>query len=189
MEWFKAAEKFNQALSSSDPVPGGGAAAAMTAAMGCSLALMAAGTTLLKKNTSEQARTRLESAMRKLGSFKTRLMELVQEDAAAYSAYIVAKKLSKEDPSRTQAMQDALAYAASVPADTATTALHCLGEIQGMQSDVASVILSDVHCARHLLQSALRCCIENIQANLAFIQDQTLTEKLHKQIETFAKSC
>lgn len=189
MEWFKAAEKFNQALSSSDPAPGGGAAAAMTAAMGCSLALMAAGTTLLKKSTAQEARSRLEQSVRKLGAFKTRLIELMQEDAAAYSAYVVAQKLPKEDPGRAQAMQDALAYAARVPADTATTALHCLREIQTIQPDVAPVILSDAHCARHLLQSALRCCIENIQANLAFIQDQTLAEKLHKQMETFAKSC
>lgn len=189
MEWFKAAEKFNQALSSSDPVPGGGAAAAMTAAMGCSLALMAAGTTLLKKSTAPEVKTRLEQAMRKLGAFKTRLIELVQEDGAAYSAYIVAKKLPKEDPGRARAMQDALVYAARVPADTAATALHCLKEVQIAQPDIAPVILSDAHCARHLLQSALRCCIENIQANLAFIQDEALTEKLRKQIETFAKSC
>ena len=56
MEWFTAAEKFNQALASSDPTPGGGAAAAMTAAMGCALALMAAQTTVNKKATPQDSR-------------------------------------------------------------------------------------------------------------------------------------
>ena len=39
MEWFTAAEKFNQALASADPTPGGGAAAAMAAAMGIKTSL------------------------------------------------------------------------------------------------------------------------------------------------------
>ena len=53
MEWYTAADKFIEALASSDPTPGGGAAAASAGAMGCALAMMAVGTTLKRKATPE----------------------------------------------------------------------------------------------------------------------------------------
>ena len=80
-------------------------------------------------------------------------------------------------------------YAAQIPADTATTAITCLHEIDALQNFIAPVILSDVHCARHLLKCAIRCCIENIQANLAFITQPEQIQKIKKQIEGFAKFC
>ncbi len=189
MEWSKAAEKFNQALASSDPTPGGGAAAAMAAAMGCALALMASQTTVKRKSTPQEVKDRLLTHMRALGGLNVRLNHYIAEDGAAYTAYLTAKKLPKENPNRESALQDALLYAAKVPADTAVTALRCLQELDAVQNDIAPVILSDVHCARHLLKSAVRCCVENIRANLAFIQNETALEKFNKQTETFLKSC
>ena len=64
MEWFKAAEKFNDALASSDPTPGGGAAAAMAATMGCALSIMAVQTTLKRKSTPQASKDRLTPALR-----------------------------------------------------------------------------------------------------------------------------
>lgn len=189
MEWFTAAEKFNQALASSDPTPGGGAAAAMTAAMGCALALMAAQTTVNKKATPQGVKDKLAQHIRKLGALKTQLNNFIQEDGAAYSAYLVAKKLPKEDSDRQKAMQDALVYAARVPTDTATTAITCLREIDVIKDDIAPVILSDIYCAQHLLKAAVRCCIENIKANLEFIKDEDWSTKFRQHIEVFLKSC
>lgn len=189
MEWFKAAEKFNQALASADPTPGGGAAAAMAAAMGCSLALMAAQTTVLKKATPQETKDRLARHIRKLGALKTQLNNFIAEDGAAYSAFIVAKKLPKEDSDRPKAMEDALIYAARVPVDTATTAIACLREIDLFKDFIAPVILSDIYCAQYLLKSAVRCCVENIRANLVFIQNEDWSKKLHQHIDVFLKSC
>ena len=189
MEWFKAAEKFNEALSSADPTPGGGAAAAMAGAMGCSLALMAIQTTCNKKSTTQEAKDRLVPVLRKLASLKVQLDHFIQEDGEAYSAYIVAKQLSKEDPKREKAMQDALIYAARVPMDTATASITCLREIKPIETDIAPIILSDIYCAQHLLKTAIRCSIENIRANLTFIQDKAWEEKLNSAIEVFLKSC
>lgn len=187
MEWFKAAEKFNEALASSAPTPGGGAAAAMAAAMGCSLALMAGQNTLNRKATTEETKKHLEPPLRKLGALKAQLNKLIQEDGVAYSSYIVAKQLPKENPQRQKAMQDALIYAARIPADTATTALQALREIELIEDDIAPIILSDIYCGQHLLKSAIKCCIENIRANLAFITDETWKEKFNQQIVYFSK--
>jgi len=189
MEWYKAAEKFNEALASSEPTPGGGAAAAMAAAMGCALAMMALQTTCKRKNTPQETKDRLAPAIRKLGALKVQLNHYIQEDGEAYSAYIVAKQLSKENPAREKVMQEALIYAARVPTDTATTAITCLHEIEQIEPDIAPIILSDIYCAQHLLKSAIHCCIENIKANLKFIQNEDWTQKLTHNMELFLKSC
>lgn len=189
MEWFKAAEKFNQALSSADPTPGGGAGAAMAAAMGCALAMMALQTTAKRKDAPQELKDFLAPHLRKLGALKVQLNNLIQEDGAAYSAYIVAKKLPKEDADRQKAIEDALIYAARVPADTATTAIQCLREIDAIKNDIASVIMSDIYCAQHLLKCSVRCCVENIRANLAFIKNEDWTKKFLEHIDVFLKSC
>lgn len=188
MEWYTAAEKFNQALASADPTPGGGAAAAMAATMGCSLALMAVQTTKNRPHVDAAVQARLETALHKLLALKTQLTHFIEEDSIAYAAYLVARKMPKEDPQRPQALEKALVYAARIPADTATTAITCLREVEALAPDIAPVIMSDVLCAKHLLKGAIACCVENIKANLTFIQDKTTVEKFTKQLDTFAKS-
>ena len=189
MEWFTAAERFTAALASSDPTPGGGAAAAHTAAMGCALAMMAAATTLKRKTTPAEVKPRLEKSLRKLTALKNQLDAYVQKDAQAYSAYLSAKKLPKEDPARTQALQDALVFAARVPADVATVAAEALKETNNVKPDIAPVILSDICCAKHLLQASIRCAVENIRANMAYIQNEDIKNSFEKQIAVFLKSC
>lgn len=188
MEWYTAAEKFNQALASADPTPGGGAAAAMTAAMGCSLALMAARTTYNRKATSADTKSKLDPSIRKLASLNVQLNHYIQEDANAYTAYLVAKKLPKENPSRQQDIEQALLFAARVPADTATTAITCLHEISLLEEHIAAIIISDILCAKHLLKCALRCCKENILANMAFLKNEQQLEKFNKIIKDIEKS-
>ena len=187
MEWFTAAQKFNQALSSANPTPGGGAAAAMAAAMGCSLAMMAVQTTANRKTTSEADKKILTAAMNKLGGLKAQLSHLISEDSIAYTSYLTAKKLPKEDSNRAKALEQALLYAARIPADTATTALLCLREIEPLREKIATVILSDIFCARHLLKCAVHCCMENIWTNMTFIENQTWTEKLEQQVSNFSR--
>ncbi len=189
MEWFTAAEHFTTALASSDPVPGGGAAAAHTGAMGCSLALMAAQTTLKRKTTLPDAKGRLEKSVKRLFALKTQLNTFVQKDGEAYAAYLTAKKLPKDDPAREDVLQQALIFAAQVPTDTATTALEALKEIDTFKADIAEIIFSDILCAKHLLQASLRCAVENIRANLVFIKNEDRKNLLEKQIALFLKSC
>lgn len=189
MEWYTAAERFTEALATSEPTPGGGAAAAMAGAMGCALAIMAVGTTLKRKATPEEARPRLTQSLKRLAAFKTELKSYVQKDGEAYAAYLTASKLPKEAPEREKAVQDALLFAARVPADAATAANHCLKEVEAIKSDVADIILSDVFCAKHLLQTCIKCSVENIRANLAFIKNEDRVNELNKQIASLLKAC
>ncbi|MBR4682405.1 MAG: cyclodeaminase/cyclohydrolase family protein [Elusimicrobiaceae bacterium] len=189
MEWFTAAQHFTKALASAEPTPGGGAAAAHAAAMGCALAMMAAGTTVKRKNTPQEVKTRLDKSIKRLGSLKTQLTSYVQKDSEAYSAYLTATKLPKDDLARPQALEQALLFAASVPADTASAAIEVLKEIDLIKEDISVVIMSDILCARYLLQAGIRCSVENIRANMMFFQNEDNKNLFEKQITNFLTWC
>lgn len=189
MQWSTAAEQFIAALASSEPVPGGGAAAAHAGAMGCALALMALGTTLKRKNIPLPVREQLDKSSKRIFALKTELNGYVEQDAQAYAAYLTACKLPKEQPSRPEVLEQALLFAARVPADVAKTALEALKEVDVIKDHIVAVILPDIYCAKHLLQACVRCAVENIRANLAFIADEDKKILFEKQISIFLKSC
>ena len=189
MQWSTAAEQFVAALASSDPTPGGGAAAAQAAAMGCALVIMAAQTTLKRDATPADVRARLEKSLKRLGALKTQLSVYVRKDSEAYAAYLTARKLPKDNPFRQTVLQEALVFAARVPADTAATAIEVLKEADVIKEDVAKSILSDVVCGKYLLQAGIHCAVENIRANVAFIENEDQKNSFEKQIAVFLKSC
>lgn len=178
MNWDQGASQFLEALSSSEPTPGGGAAAAMSGAMGCALLLMAIGTTLKRKRTPEEHKAPLQKFHHDLLNRQQELKVLMQQDAQAYEAYVSAQRLSAQDVTRTEKLQHALWQAALVPVEIATRTKQTLQEVPVLIPLIAPIILSDVYCAKHLLQSAWACSIENIQINLQGITDPSSAEKL-----------
>ncbi|MDD6152961.1 MAG: cyclodeaminase/cyclohydrolase family protein [Elusimicrobia bacterium] len=189
MEWYTAADKFIEALASSDPTPGGGAAAASAGAMGCALAMMAVGTTLKRKATPEADKPLLTQSLSRFASLKNELKNYIKKDGEAYAAFITVKKLPQDNPGREAAVQDALWQAACVPADAAKAAVRALKELDAVKERVADIIFSDVVCAKHLLQTCVRCAVENVRANRAYIKNPDRASELEKQINTFLKSC
>ena len=189
MKWDEAATIFTQALACAEPTPGGGAAAAHTAEMGVGLLLMAIGTTLKRKNLGETQKQALEQSATRLTALKSNLNFCMRQDSRAYERYLWAKRLPKEDFSRESEIQNALEAAALVPADTARHTLTALQELTAIKPAIAPIILADVYCAKHLLQAAIRCAVENIQANKAYIKNEQFVQKLDKQLELFLKCC
>lgn len=189
MEWYKSAEYFTQALSTADPTPGGGAAAAMSGAMGCALLLMAAQTTLKRKSTPAQTAERLRPRIHKLVSLKQQLEGYIRQDGEAYAGYLAAAKLPKDNPSREEAVQNALLFAARVPADTASAAAAALRAADETEPLIAPIILSDVACGRHLLKACIRCAAENIRANAAYVTDEEKRQSLETLVSNLLKSC
>ncbi len=169
MQWTHHITPWLDALSSADPTPGGGAAAAVTGAMGCSLLLMSLRTTLKRKATPAPNRPMLEKQVAQAEALLTQLKELAAQDARAYEGYLAAAKLPKDNPARPQALQEALWQAALVPAQTAQACKQVLALVQTAAPLIDQIILSDVACARHLLRSAVDCCAENIRVNAAYI--------------------
>src|SRR4051812_19808789 len=99
------------AFASSEPLPGGGSAAALTGALGTSLLLMVAG--MSKTRTGTPAETAdLAAAAARLRPIRDELAALVEEDSRAYldviAAYRVPRSTDEERGRRRDAIDRAM---------------------------------------------------------------------------------
>src|SRR5258705_2515218 len=109
------------AFSSTDPVPGGGSAAALAGAVGASLLLMVAGIPKTKTGAPEETADLAEAAAR-LHPLRDQLLELVDRDSEAYrqvmDAFRLAKETDEEKTARKQAIERATLGATEAPLNT-----------------------------------------------------------------------
>jgi formiminotetrahydrofolate cyclodeaminase len=150
-----------QALASTAAVPGGGSAAALSAAMGAALVSMVAKLSAKKTKTPE-ARAALEAVVPELDQMTDRLLTLSQDDIDAYRAVIEARKAGVQDGARARANL----RAAEVPlaaASTADRALRLAGEVSRNAWDM---VASDLAAANRLLQAGLDGALANVAINL-----------------------
>ncbi len=178
LDWKKAADTLAKALATTDATPGGGAAAGVSAAMGCGLGQMAVGISLKSKKLDEAKKPELERALELLGARLLDFQRLTAEDAAAFGGFMAAMGLPKSDPGRPARMQEALLRAAEVPLCTAKTAAEALRLVEQVLPLTGSAVASDMRCAVHLLKAAALCAAENVRINLGGIKDAAKAREL-----------
>ena len=161
-------------LSSSDPVPGGGSAAALAGAMGASLVSMVAALTAGRAEYAEA-----DDAVRVIGeaasSLRDELVELAQRDSDAYQAVVTARRLPRETDeqrlARARAMSSAIVQAAEVPLRTARVAREAL-ELAGRIAPIGNRnAVSDAGVAALLSAAAIRGAILNVRINLPYLPE------------------
>jgi glutamate formiminotransferase len=186
--WSQAGKSLISALASSEPTPGGGSAAAIVGGMGCGLALMAVAVTLKSKKLDISKRPSLNHAQEILTEIKNQLENLAEEDAKAFDQVMAVFSISKEDPSRRDKIDEALIKAAEVPLATARAAAQALQEARQVLGSTQSSVLSDLNCAIHLFQAAIRCAAENVKINIDSLSDKSKTAPIKKAIDDCLKT-
>jgi len=101
---------FLHSIASKTPTPGGGAVASTVAALAAALAQMVVAYSAGKKSLAQHEPT-LQSSLKTLERARDVLLQLADEDAAAYGAVNELSKLPEADPRR-----------AALPAATAASA-------------------------------------------------------------------
>jgi len=182
-------EEFLGTLASSAPVPGGGSVAALNGALGVSLLVMVGEITMGKKKPEDK--TPVEEALRALKPIASRLVELIDEDAASFEKVMAAFKMPKEEESqqeaRKRAIEEATIGAAEVPAETARAALEALEAGRGLAVYGSKSAVSDVACGALCLEAAARAAAYNIKINLGGIEAPDARERFENalaEIET-----
>src|SRR5450432_261176 len=109
---------FVEQLASSEPVPGGGSASAVAASLGGGLVAMVATLSEGRPKYAEYAATHVSAGS--VGrTLATRLLELADEDAAAYAVFGAALRMPKatepEQAARSAALRAAARTASTVP--------------------------------------------------------------------------
>ena len=163
-----------EALSSPNPTPGGGTAAAIAGAMGTSLLIMVTGLAKSRNNTDAE-KAALANARDALAPLTTRLTQLADADTAAFDRVMAAYRLPKisddEKAARTQAIQAALQGATTVPLDTLRACADALVHARTVAEHGNRSAASDAGVAVALLKAAAAGAHANVQTNLDGIKD------------------
>jgi len=176
------------ALANRTPAPGGGAAAALSAATAASLVSMVAVYTTGERwaDRSEQ----MEAVDAAAAELRLRALDLAAADAEAFkkvgAAYAMPKDSAEEEAARTAAIQAALVGAAEPPRQVGETALRIIDLAAGLLDRGNPNVISDVAVAASLGRAALESAIVNIEINSSSIEDEATRAELAQAVEALA---
>jgi glutamate formiminotransferase/formiminotetrahydrofolate cyclodeaminase len=164
-----AAPDFLTDLASAAPTPGGGSAAAHTAAEAAALVAMVGRVTVGKKKYAE-VEAQMWPMIEAADALRAKLVSAVDEDSASFMKYIAATKLPKETPEqievREAAMESATLESARVPFETVKLAYRAM-ELAATAAELGNLnAISDAASAVHLASAAIQSAGLNILVNV-----------------------
>ena len=181
---------FVAATASKEPIPGGGAIAALTAATGAALAEMVANLTFGKKGY-EAVQTEMEVLQAKAEEIRNRMLELSQADADVFNIFMNAlglpKNTDEEKAARTAAIQQAYKDAAMVPFEIGELAnqifdLAELASRKGNQNLITDGIIAAINA-----RAAVKSAFLNVRINLSGIKDESFVAELTSKMYAIEK--
>lgn len=179
-------ETFLDRLGSDSPTPGGGTAAAVTGAVGASLVGMLANLTLGRKKYADHEKL-MGAIAEQAEAERVRLLELAEEDAAAYDAVGAAFKLPKETDeekaARAEAIQVALKGACDVPLAVMERCMEVIGLAKTAVQYGNKNALSDGAAGAEFARAALRVASYNVKINLGSIKDETYAKEARTRMD------
>lgn len=178
------------AFASTDPVPGGGSAAALAGVVGASLLLMVAGIPKTRTGAPEETADLAEAATR-LHPLRDQLLELVDRDSDAYQQVMAAYRLPKdsdiEKAARKNAIDRAMRAATETPLDTMRACQQALRGAVIVSTNGNRRTTSDVGVGVELLVAGLRGARMNVDMNLAALDDQDYVRRVRTEAEALER--
>jgi len=172
-------------LASGAPAPGGGAVAAMHAAMGAGLVSMVCELTIGRPKYAQHEPT-MREVLAQAGECRQRAIDLAEADALAFTgvtdAYRLPKATEEEKTARSAAIQQALAQAADVPLRTAALAAEILELARRIRPGANVNVLSDVAVAAVSARAAMQAAAVNVAVNQASMTDVVARARLETEL-------
>ncbi|GAB4311237.1 MAG: hypothetical protein Kow0097_12850 [Candidatus Bipolaricaulota bacterium] len=172
---------FLDAAASDEPVPGGGAVAAVAGAAGSALLQMVT-SLALRRAKDPGAASSLTSLHGRAHALRLRFLDLADDDVAAYrtvrEALALPRSTSKEKADRAAAVQRALVHAAEVPLGTARSAADALSLAAEVAPICPRVARSDLLTAVQLVRAAAEAALANVDANARSLDESAFRTEL-----------
>ena len=180
-------DAFVEQLSSSAPIPGGGSAAAVAAALAAGLVTMVAGL-----STDRPAYARFTATHVRTGragrELAAHLLALADGDAAAYGTFAAAMKLPRatdeERDARAAAIRAAAVTAAEEPLRTLEACRDVVAASEALAGRSNRNAASDLAVASRLAEAAAHGAAENVLVNLPALGNEERAEELRGRVAT-----
>jgi formiminotetrahydrofolate cyclodeaminase len=168
------------------PTPGGGSVGALAAALGTTMASMAANFTVGKKKYKD-VEPEVKELLEKLGRARGRLLAATQRDTEAYAsvgaAYSLPKATDEGKAERKAAIQSALRTAMEPPHEALRAAVDALAGTRRLLDIANRNLITDVGVAALLLEAGARSAWLNVAINLNGIDDEGLVSNTRASCE------
>ena len=169
------------------PTPGGGSVSALAAALGVSMASMAANFTVGKKKfaaVEEQCRGILADCE----AAGAQLLALADEDTQAYAevskAYGLPRATPEEKAARAEGIQKALRTAMDVPLRAFRICTRLCGTLQELAEIANPNLISDVGVAAIIILAGIEGSKLNVEINLKYLKDEAFVAGIRDEINT-----
>ena len=179
-------KEFVAHLSSAEPIPGGGSAAAVGASLAASLVAMVASLSRDRPTYAPYIASieRCEAEGKRLSAL---CLELADADAAAYGKFAAVMKMPRDTDEQKEARKVALGEAATVAAQVPLEILLACRQIVAAAEELAGRsnrnAASDLGVSAHFSVAAGHSAAENVRVNLPSVPDRALAEDLEIRTE------
>ncbi len=152
-------QEYLDCLASREPVPGGGSAAALSAALGAALISMVTRYSIGRKNNTKALDRQLNTILQKSEAIRRRLLELAGEDAQAYLNVVAAR--SKD----AKAQRSAAVKAGAVPKEVCCLCYKAVELTPFLAAKGNPHLLSDVEAGVEFLMAGFNAAMVMVRAN------------------------
>lgn len=168
-------------VASGSATPGGGSVAAVAGAAGAALCEMVCQLTVGKEGY-ESVGDELATAASSLAATRERLLDLADEDSAAFDEVMAAYR-TPEDEGRAEAIQSASKRATDVPLETAEACLDVLEAAVWVTDHGNENAVTDGGTGAHLAEAALQAALYNVAVNLGTIDDEAFVAEVSERAD------
>src|SRR6266700_2020340 len=154
----------------------------LAAALGAMVARLTVG-----RKSYAGVQQRVAEILAEADALRAQLRRLVDDDAAAYAKVSAAYRLSKDDPRRAQAADEALVGAAQTPLAMARGAARLLALAQEIGTMGNRNARSDAKVGEVLARAALSGAVENVRVNVGSLSEPGLGKSLLEEAERLAR--
>ena len=179
-------DEFLEALSSKQPVPGGGGASALAGALGTALGLMVGNLTVGKKKYAA-VEADVVAMMERLAGLQKEMVRLIDEDARVFAplaaAYGLPAGTEEERAHKAQVMEENLVNASMVPLKIMELAGEILENLKELEQKGSVMAVSDVGVAVQFARTALTGAVMNIYINTKSMRERQRALEINERAE------
>ncbi|WP_414698024.1 cyclodeaminase/cyclohydrolase family protein [Peptacetobacter sp. AB845] len=181
----KSCVEFIEVLSSREPVPGGGGAAAFVGAIGVALGNMVANLTIGKKKYAEYE-DEIKELLREAKEIEAELLSMVDRDAECFmplsQTYGLPTSTEEEREYKTKRMEVVLKQACEIPYKAAKVCFRAIKIHEDIVDKSSKIVISDIGVGVQCLRACLLGSKLNVKINTKSMKDREYADKISKEV-------